>query len=73
MATQQRRVFLVLGDAAAGEVQSLAQDWLNQHAFRVAHEWSDSLQLVTYGTLDSAPATAPSVEVHTSLGSRSSW
>jgi hypothetical protein len=68
IAAQHRRVFLVVGDAAAGEVQGLAQDWLNQHAFRAAHEWSDSLQLVTYGTTASPPATAPAVEVHANLG-----
>lgn len=61
------RIFLVLGDPDAGEVQSLAQEWLNRHAFRASHQWSDSLQLLTYGTVQ-APANSPAVEVNATLG-----
>jgi 4-amino-4-deoxy-L-arabinose transferase-like glycosyltransferase len=66
--TRHPRLFLVLGDPAAGEVQSLAQEWLNRHAFRAGHEWSDSLQLLTYATAAQAPATTPAVEVGATLG-----
>jgi 4-amino-4-deoxy-L-arabinose transferase-like glycosyltransferase len=68
MVTRHPRIFLVLGDPAAGEVQSLAQEWLNRHAFRASHEWSDSLQLLTYATAAQAPATTPAVEVSAALG-----
>jgi 4-amino-4-deoxy-L-arabinose transferase-like glycosyltransferase len=70
----RRRAFLVLGDAAvspasdAAEAQGWAEAWLNQHAFRAAHEWADSLQLVTYGVGPVSPATAPTSEVTASLG-----
>ena len=66
IAARHRRIFLVLGDAAAGE----AQDWLNRHAFPAAHEWAESLQLLTYGTVPGAPATTPTVEVRVTLGSQ---
>jgi 4-amino-4-deoxy-L-arabinose transferase-like glycosyltransferase len=68
IAAQHGRIFLVLGDEAAGEVQGLAQEWLNRHGFRAAHEWAGSLQLLTYGTVAGAPATAPTVEVQAELG-----
>ncbi|MGD8398228.1 MAG: glycosyltransferase family 39 protein [Anaerolineae bacterium] len=54
------RILLVVGDAAAGDVDGSAQVWLDGHTFRAAHEWSDSLQLLTYGSR--SPATAPGVE-----------
>jgi 4-amino-4-deoxy-L-arabinose transferase-like glycosyltransferase len=68
MAADERRVFLVIGDPAAGEVDSLAQEWLNEHAFRAGHEWADSLQLLTYGTTGEPEATAPAVTVGASFG-----
>lgn len=68
LATRHPRILLVLGDPVAGEVQSLAQEWLNHHAFRASHEWSDSLQLLTYSTAAQAPATTPTVEVSATLG-----
>jgi hypothetical protein len=68
IATRHERIFLVLGDPDAGEVQSLAQEWLNQHAFRVSHGWSNSLQLLTYATAAQTPANTPAVEVNATLG-----
>jgi hypothetical protein len=59
---QHRRLFLILGDAEAGEVQGQALEWLNENAFRAAHEWSDSLQLLLYGTTITPPAISPSIE-----------
>jgi len=58
IATPQRRIFLVVGDAQAGPVPGSAQAWLDEHAFRAVHEWSDSLQLLIYGVEDQ-PATSP--------------
>lgn len=63
IAARHRRLFLVVGDTAAGEAQGLAQDWLNQHAFRASHRWADSLQLITYGLVAGQPAATPGVEV----------
>jgi hypothetical protein len=68
IAAQHRRLFVVVGDAAAGQAEGLAEAWLNEYAFRTAHEWSDSLQLITYGTVAGEPATAPSVALSVSLG-----
>jgi 4-amino-4-deoxy-L-arabinose transferase-like glycosyltransferase len=68
IASQHRRLFLVLGDAQVGTVQGLDQDWLNQHAFRASHEWVDSLQVLTYGTVAGTPATAPATQVGAMLG-----
>jgi hypothetical protein len=67
IAAQHKRVFLVLGDAEAGPVVGTPEPWLNSHAFRASHEWSDSLQVVTYGTVASALATAPATEVGASF------
>ena len=67
IAVPQRRIFLVVGDAQAGPVPSLAQAWLDEHAFRAVHEWSDSLQLLIYGTADRL-ATSPTVAVGAVLG-----
>jgi hypothetical protein len=68
IAARHRRIFLILGDAATGDVQGLAQDWLTQHTFRAGHQWSDSLQLITYGTVAGQPASTPAVEPDLSLG-----
>jgi 4-amino-4-deoxy-L-arabinose transferase-like glycosyltransferase len=68
IAGQHQRVFLVLGDAAAGKAEHLAREWLNQHGFQATHEWADSLQLLTYGTGTAEPATTPTTEVHATLG-----
>jgi 4-amino-4-deoxy-L-arabinose transferase-like glycosyltransferase len=68
IAARHRRAWLVLGDAAAGPVQDLAREWLNQHAFWAAHEWAESLQLLIYGTLPGALPQAPTVEVGAVLG-----
>ena len=68
LAAQERRVFLVIGDPAAGDVDGLAQEWLNARAFRAGHEWADSLQLLTYGTTGKPVATAPAVTVGASFG-----
>lgn len=68
IATRHERIFLVVGDPAAGEVQALAQEWLNQHAFRASHQWSNSLQLLTYATAAQPLANTPAVEVHATLG-----
>jgi hypothetical protein len=59
---------LVLGDAAAGEVQGLSQEWLGRHAFFAHHQWADSLQVLTYGTVRGQPATSPSQEIGAVLG-----
>jgi len=67
IATPQRRIFLVVGDAQAGPVPGSAQAWLDEHAFRAVHEWSDSLQLLIYGVEDQ-PATSPTVAVGAVLG-----
>jgi hypothetical protein len=68
IAAQHQRVFLVLGDAAAGEAVGLAQDWLDQHAFRASHQWSDSLQLITYGTVAGRPPGISSIKAGVLLG-----
>jgi len=68
LTARRQRVFLVVGDAQAGAVPGRAQAWLDEHAFRAAHQWSDSLQLLTYGTVAFAPATSPTVEVGAVLG-----
>jgi hypothetical protein len=68
IARQHRRLFLVLGDASAGEVQGFAQDWLNRNGFRAAHEWADSLQLLTYGTVAGPPAVSPVVGIGAVVG-----
>lgn len=70
IAAKHRRLFLVLGDAEAGHVGRTAEPWLNMHAFRASHAWSDSLQVVMYGTVPGTPATVPTVEVGDSLGDR---
>lgn len=68
IATPHRRIFLIVGDArvAGGDGQGL--DWLNQHAFWTGHEWSDSLQLITYGTASGPLAMAPTLQVGADLG-----
>jgi hypothetical protein len=65
---RHRRLWLVLGDAAAGPAQDQARDWLNQHAFWAAHEWAASLQLLTYGTLPGAVPQTPAVDLGAVLG-----
>jgi 4-amino-4-deoxy-L-arabinose transferase-like glycosyltransferase len=72
IAAQHCRLFLVLGDEEAGEVESQALDWLNENAFRAAHEWSDSLQLLVYGAAIRDPATGPSVESGAIVGGAAS-
>jgi 4-amino-4-deoxy-L-arabinose transferase-like glycosyltransferase len=71
LAGQHQRLFLVLGDTSAGLDQGgdRARQWLNQHGFLAAHEWADSLQVLTYGTAQS-PATTPTAEVQAALGDR---
>jgi 4-amino-4-deoxy-L-arabinose transferase-like glycosyltransferase len=68
LAAENRRIFLVLGDPAGGEVDNLAQEWLNQHAFMAGHEWADSLQLLIYGTTEEAAPAAPAVTVGVGFG-----
>lgn len=68
VAAQHRRLFLVVGDDQAGEVQDLVGDWLKQHGFWAAHEWADSLQLLTYGTVAGDPAMTPAIEIGEVLG-----
>jgi 4-amino-4-deoxy-L-arabinose transferase-like glycosyltransferase len=68
IAAQHRRVFLVQGDAEAGEVQDLPRDWLSRHGFWSTHEWADSLQLIVFGTVAGSPAVTPTVEVHAQFG-----
>lgn len=68
LAATHRRVYLVSGDATAGQVQSGAEEWLNEHAFRASHEWSDSLQLILYGMGEGEMAAAPNVQVHATIG-----
>jgi 4-amino-4-deoxy-L-arabinose transferase-like glycosyltransferase len=72
IATRHRRLFLIVGDPAAGQPDSLAQGWLNQNAFRASHRWSDSLQVLTFGTTAETPATSPATEVRASFGADSS-
>jgi 4-amino-4-deoxy-L-arabinose transferase-like glycosyltransferase len=66
IADQHRRVFLVLDEGATGE----AREWLNHHAFRAAHEWAGSLQLLTYGTGVGSPAQAVAVSLDATLDRR---
>ena len=61
IAAGHERIFLVIGDPAAGEVDANAQSWLNAHTFRAGHRWVDGLQVVVYGPGE--PAAAPSVQV----------
>lgn len=66
IAAQHRRILLIIGDA--GEAAGPALDWLNQHAFWASHEWSDSLQWITYGTAGGPLATSPTLQVEADLG-----
>jgi hypothetical protein len=66
----QRQILMILGDPAAGEASNLAREWLNRHAFFASHEWSDSLQLLTYGLVRGVPAEVPSTSVGANLGDR---
>jgi hypothetical protein len=59
-------MFLVLDDALGAD-QGQARQWLNQHGFLAAHEWAESLQVLTYATVPS-PASTPSSEVQAMLG-----
>lgn len=68
IAAQHRRIFLVLGDEAAGKVQATARDWLDRNTFRAGHEWAGSLQVIIYGTVEGTPAVTPAVEVGAVLG-----
>jgi 4-amino-4-deoxy-L-arabinose transferase-like glycosyltransferase len=68
VAAQHRRVLLVLGDAAAGQMEGLAQDWLNRNGFRATHEWVGSLQVIIYGTVAGSPAEDPSETIGAFLG-----
>ena len=68
IAAGHRRIWLVVGDGAAGEVQGAAESWLNENAFRAGHEWSDSLQLILYGTGAVEVAAAPNVQVPATIG-----
>jgi 4-amino-4-deoxy-L-arabinose transferase-like glycosyltransferase len=68
IAADHERVFLVVGDGAAGEVQGDAEAWLNGNAFRASHEWSDSLQLIVYGTGVGELAAAPNAQVPATIG-----
>jgi 4-amino-4-deoxy-L-arabinose transferase-like glycosyltransferase len=65
---EHRHLYLVLGDAAAGDVQDWARGWLDQHFYRAAHEWSDSLQLLIYGQSHWPSPTTPTVEQCARLG-----
>ncbi len=68
LAAEHGRVFLIVGDGAAGEVQVAAESWLNENAFRAGHEWSDSLQVIEYGTGAGEMAAAPNVQVPATIG-----
>jgi 4-amino-4-deoxy-L-arabinose transferase-like glycosyltransferase len=68
IAVGHRRVFLVMGDAAAGQGQGLGREWLNRHAFFARHQWADSLQVLTYGTVEGEPATTPGEELGAVFG-----
>jgi hypothetical protein len=68
IAASHRRIFLVLGDAAAGQIQGLAQDWLNSNSYRAAHQWAESLQVIVYGTVAGVPAVTPTTQVGATLG-----
>ncbi|MGD8627425.1 MAG: glycosyltransferase family 39 protein [Anaerolineae bacterium] len=68
MAAAHDRLFVVVGDGQAGQAETWVMDWLNENAFRASHEWSDSLQLVIYGTGRGPLAESPSVEVEARLG-----
>jgi len=68
IAAEHQRIFLIVGDEAAGEVQGAAESWLNVTAFRASHEWSDSLQVILYGTADGQMAAAPNVQVPATFG-----
>jgi 4-amino-4-deoxy-L-arabinose transferase-like glycosyltransferase len=65
--TQHKRVFVVVGDPESGEVQGSALEWLSGHAFRAGHEWADSLQVLTFGTVSEDLASAPEQYVGASL------
>jgi 4-amino-4-deoxy-L-arabinose transferase-like glycosyltransferase len=66
IAGRHRRIFLVAGDATAGQ----AKDWLNRDAFRAAHEWANSLQLLTYGTVKGGAAQVPAIDLGATLDGR---
>jgi hypothetical protein len=63
LAAKHRRIFLVEGDPEAGKVHLAARDWLTKHGFWAAHEWADSLQVLTYGTVAEQPAASPVGEI----------
>lgn len=59
------RVFLVLGDPAAGHGSDVARLWLGEQGFWAANEWSGSIQLLVYGLAGydlGRPATAPTAK-----------
>jgi len=68
IAAQHRRLFVVMGDAEAGQVEGQSESWLDRHAFRAAHEWVGSLQLLTYGTSATPLAVAPTIQIEASFG-----
>jgi hypothetical protein len=70
ISAHHRRAYLVLGDAEAGQVQEMPEQWFNLHAFRAAHEWAGSLQLVAFGTVDGEPVLTPTAGTSVSLGNR---
>jgi hypothetical protein len=68
LAAAYERLFVVVGDGQAGQAETWVTDWLNENAFRASHEWSDSLQLVIYGTARGPLAESPSTDVGARLG-----
>lgn len=63
-----RRLFMVVGDAQAGQIEGQPARWLDGHAFRATHEWAGSLQLLTYGTAAAPLAIAPTTKTEASFG-----
>jgi len=70
LTARHRRIFLVMGDASAGEVQEHAQDWLNINGFRAIHQWSDSLQVILYGTVTGVPAMTSTGHIGATMGEK---
>ncbi len=70
IAADYDRIFLVMGDPAAGTVQDWAERWLDRHAFRASHTWSGSLQLILYGTAQGPLPETPTTTAGTTFGGR---
>jgi hypothetical protein len=60
IASQHRRIFLILGDTGTAQLGEEADDWLKRSGFRASHEWAGGIQALLYGTVAGLPAATPS-------------